>query len=272
MPKNHHPPIVLTIAGSDSSAGAGIQADLKTFHSYQTYGLTAITGVVAESPNQVKSWEAVSPTLLEDQLTCLLGTYPIAAVKTGALFTTELVETVSRLLSTHRLPLVIDPVGTASTGTNMGGNRLLKSLQEHLFPLSTLVTPNIPEAQALSGLESTSHEELAYTLSQKFNTNFLVKGGHAQLSNDACDFLVQVNGEVTKFTLPRIDAPDYHGTGCTLSAAITAEIALGNPLKSAITGAKSFLHTAIQTGHQWQNVEALNTFPNSELLSNSEHV
>jgi len=256
------PPITLTIAGSDSSAGAGIQADLKVFHYYKVYGLTAVSGIVAESPKTVRSWQATSASLLSDQLQCLLETYPISAIKTGALFTPELAETVANTLAPLNVPLVIDPVGVASTGSSLGGNDLLSAIAEYLFPLATLITPNLMEARCISGQSTSNLEALADFLSSQYANNFLVKGGHSD-EDVARDILATPNGQKTEFSLPKIPNADYHGTGCTLSAAITAEIALGKTLEQAILSAKKFLHTAITTAHHWHEVEALNTFRNS---------
>jgi len=255
-------PVALTIAGSDCSSGAGIQADLKTFHSYEVFGLTAVTGVVAESPHEVTSWQALSPSLLHDQLGCLLENYPIAAIKTGALFSGDLAKTVAKILSSYKAPLIVDPVGTSSTGTSLGGTELLSSLETFLLPQATLITPNLKEAQLLSGLKSTDLTELALCLAQKYNTSILVKGGH--LSEEiATDILVTPSLTITEFSLPRIKVQDHHGTGCTLSAAITSEVALGKPLEEAIYGGKNYLHKAISSAHHWKNVSALNTFRNS---------
>lgn len=257
--KGPKPPVALTIAGSDCSSGAGIQADLKTFTKLGVYGLTAITGVVAETPNKVLSWKSISPALLQDQLLCLLEEYPIAAIKTGALFDPELVNTVHEILSNHQIPLVIDPVGSASTGANLGGEALISSLERSLLRNATLITPNLAEAKVLSGLGTNDLTELAECLARKFQTNILVKGGHAS-GEEAHDILVTTDLKVTKFSLPRVQNADYHGTGCTLSAAITAELALGRPLVEAISNGKSFLHDAIKSAYHWEKTSALNTF------------
>ncbi len=261
---------MLSIAGSDCSAGAGIQADLKTFQTQGVYGLTALTGVVAETPHAVHSWQALEPEFLSDQLDALYQSYPIAAIKTGLLFNAQLVEVIRARLILEPSPLVIDPVGTASTGVDFGDSSLLTSITQALFPLATLVTPNLREAQLLSGLDTDNLEELALSLAQKHQTNFLVKGGHSSDPNVSLDILATPQGELTTFSLPRLTGTDFHGTGCTLSAAITAQLALQQPLETAISNAKAFLHNAIKNGHLWQSTSALNTLPKSRPDSISE--
>ncbi len=260
------PPVVLSIAGSDCSAGAGIQADLKSFHTLDTYGLTVVSGVVAETPNKVVSWEAMPAKLVREQLECLLESYPVAAIKTGLLFSPEIVQCVAQTLKGKEIPLIIDPVGSASAGASFGGETFLTSLSEQLFPLAALITPNLREAQALAGLDSDDQAELGSQLAHQFGVNVLVKGGHHDDPTRSIDLLTDPNGRSHEFCLPRLTGPDYHGTGCTLSASIAAYIARGTPLKDAIMQAKSFLHQAISAGHHWESgptgehLDALNLF------------
>ncbi len=263
--ENRQPPAVaLSIAGSDSSAGAGIQADLKAFHAHHIYGLTAITGIVAETPLLVNSWKAVSPELLYNQLECLLKAYPIKAIKTGLLFNADLIEVIVKILSRHPdIPLIIDPVGAASSGTDFVDTAFQESLKRDLFPLATLITPNLQEAQSLSNHSTSSLTTLATELAHTYQTNVLVKGGHSKRDQNARDVLSTPGGQTEEFILPRITGPDYHGTGCTLSAAITARLALGSPMITAIKDAKQFLHDSIKSGHTWGDIHALNTFRNS---------
>jgi len=258
------PAIALSIAGSDSSAGAGIQADLKTFHTHHIYGLTAITGIVAETPLLVNSWQAVAPELLYSQIECLLKAYPIKAIKTGLLFNADLIGVIVKALSKYpSIPLIIDPVGAASSGTDFVNTTFQESLTRDLFPLSTLITPNLHEAQSLSNNSTSNLTTLATELAQTYQTNVLVKGGHSDRDQNARDVLSTPSGQIEEFILPRITGPDYHGTGCTLSAAITARLALGSSMKIAIKEAKQFLHDSINDGHTWGDIHALNTFRNS---------
>lgn len=257
------PPVALTIAGSDCSAGAGIQADLKAFEAFRVFGLTAATGIVAESPLVVKSWQATPPALMRDQLSCLLEQYPVKAIKTGLLFNTDLIGVIAELLTSHsHVPLIIDPVGAASSGTQFTDSSYTTALEESLFPHATLITPNLSEAQLLSRNTSEDPLFLATELSKTYQTSFLVKGGHTG-GEIATDILATPDGHTQAFSLPRLKQPDFHGTGCTLSAAITAQIANGIKLPEAIQSAKQYLHQAIKNGHSWGQLHALNTFQNS---------
>lgn len=247
-------PVVLAIGGSDSSAGAGIQADLKAIHAGGGYGLTVVTGVVAESPLEVVSWEAMSPRLVVEQLECVLRAYPVSALKVGLLFNPEIVLAVAETLSAHpEIPIVVDPVGSASAGAEFGGEELRKALQETLFPQATLVTPNIPEARLfLGGEEKVSTETLAEEFGKTFQTQVLVKGGHEEGGEVATDILWTPDA-THHFSLPWISGSSYHGTGCTLSSSIATELAHDHSLPEAVKQAKFILHNAMKNGYVWQD-------------------
>ena len=242
------PPVALTIAGSDCSAGAGIQADLKTFQHFAVHGLTAITCVVAESATLVRAVHPVPVALLRDQVSLMLDLFPVAAVKTGMLFSAAHVRAVAELLAAQpRLALVVDPVMIASTGTPLLEPDALLAYRESLLPLAKLITPNLPEAEALLGHTISNKEELvaaACQLAEIFKTNILLKGGH--LDGPECLDVLVVDGETINFCGPRQVVAGSHGTGCTLSAAVTAELAMGATLPTAVGAAKAYLTSTLK--------------------------
>ena len=227
-------PVVLSIAGSDSSAGAGVQADLKTFSSLGVYGLTAVTCVVAEIPGQISRIEPVSTDLVSEQIAVLWRNFPIAAAKTGLLYTAEIVEAVARSIadllanSATPFPLVIDPVITATSGDRLLEPGAIELYESKLFPLATLITPNVDEAAKLLGQkidDRQSMEKAARALARKYRVSILLKGGHVAGSS-AIDLLF-ADGKITEFAAPFVRGVATHGTGCTYSAAITASLASG---------------------------------------------
>ncbi|HJX98047.1 MAG TPA: bifunctional hydroxymethylpyrimidine kinase/phosphomethylpyrimidine kinase [Chthoniobacterales bacterium] len=265
-------PIALTIAGSDSSAGAGIQADLKTFNGLGVYGLSAITCVVAEIPGKVSRIEPVGADMVRDQIHVLVKNFPVAAIKTGLLYSAEIISTVAKSMVDlfRKVPLVVDPVITAT-----GGDPLLKSdavevYERELFPLAALITPNLDETAQLLGekiRDRQSMERAGEELARKFKTAILLKGGH--LSGENSVDLLFANGKITKFSAPFVRGVATHGTGCTYSAAITAGLAIGKSLEDSIVEAKKFVTDCI-TGHfRWQSnagsiIDALNHRPNKD--------
>ncbi len=274
MATNRSIPVALTIAGSDSSAGAGAQADLKTFTAFGVYGLNAITCVVAETPGKVVKIAALSPEIVSAQIEVLLASFPIGAVKTGLLHSAEIVREIARVLgefgskSGRSLPLVIDPVMVATSGDLLLGQNAIEVYERELFPLATLVTPNLDEAATLVGYAITdlpTMRRAGKELRAKYGVPFLIKGGH--LAGDwAIDLLFTETG-VTEFEAPFSRGVATHGTGCTYSAAITAGLASGATLPSAITAAKRFVTAAIAEHHEWTvetgaPLHALNHSPN----------
>ena len=263
-------PVVLTIAGSDSSAGAGVQADLKTFSALGVYGLTAVTCVVAEIPGKVSRIEPVSTKLVREQIAVLCRNFPIAAAKTGLLYTAEIVEAVARTISdllansAKRFPLVIDPVITATSGDRLLEPGAIKLYESKLFPLATLITPNIHEAEKLLGQkiqDRQSMENAGRALARKYGVSILLKGGHLAGSN-AVDLLF-AGGKIAEFAAPFVRGVATHGTGCTYSAAITASLASGLSLEKAISRAKKFVTASLAQHFRWpsvshENLDALN--------------
>ena len=247
------PPVVLSIAGSDCSAGAGLQADLKTFSSYGLHGLTAVTAVVAETPLEVREIHPVSPAVLQEQLDLLLSSYPVAAVKTGMLGSSTHVVAVAEILESAKLPLVVDPVMVASSGRSLMADDALGAYQGRLLPLATVLTPNLTEAMALLDEASDSTataEELTERLAVRFGAAALLTGGHQPVNGVCTDFLFH-DGRLECFDAPWLDLPSSHGTGCTLSAAITAGLARGVALPESIASAKRFVTQALENAMLW---------------------
>lgn len=250
------PPVVLTIAGSDCSAGAGIQADLKTFTALGCFGLTAVTCVVSETPQVVRHVHPVPVEVVADQVGLLLESYPIAAIKTGMLFSPQHIEAIATILRGSNIPLVVDPVMVASSGGSLMQHEALGAYRQLLLPLASVATPNLPEAAALRGrgpLGPADQEPAALELAASFQVPILVKGGHLDGHSERCDILAEPNGTITRFSAPFIDSPASHGTGCTLAAAIAAGLGHGHTLPAAISTAKQFVSTAIATSHSWSS-------------------
>lgn len=260
-----HPPVALTIAGSDCSAGAGIQADLKAFSACGVYGLTAVTCVVAEVPGEVGRIHPQPPELVGEQIRMLLGAYPVRAIKTGLLATAEIVRAVSRILEGVALPVVVDPISVASTGDELGSEGFREALVEFIRDRATLVTPNRAEARQLLGSESGNPAEDAIEISDRLGCAVLLKGGHFD-GAESVDWLAQ-NGRVELVTGPRIEGLDVHGTGCTYSAAITARLAESYDLRTAVLLARAYLNDALRGHFVWTRpdgappVKALAHFP-----------
>lgn len=261
------PPVVLTIAGSDSSAGAGVQADLKAISALGGYGLNALTSVVSETPGIVSLVRLLDPEFIADQISVLFGGFPIAAAKTGMLGGREQVLAVVQVwreLGHRRIPLVVDPVMVATSGGRLLENDAVRTLIDELLPLATLITPNMDEASVLWGRPVTDPVEMetcAQTLAARFGTAVLVKGGH--LSGAAADVLSDPAGHTTWHTAERTEGVHTHGTGCTYSASIATGLAHGLGLHEAVVQAKAFVSQAIAQHFAWQGggtgtVHALN--------------
>jgi hydroxymethylpyrimidine/phosphomethylpyrimidine kinase len=244
-------PIALTIAGSDSSGGAGIQADLKTFTAFGVYGASVITALTAQNTQGVRSFETVAPAFVVAQMDAVLEDLEVGAIKTGMLATAEIVAAVSRRLAAGaRLPLVVDPVMVATSGDALIAPDAVAAVRSRLLPLAALITPNLPEAARLldAPLAATDAEVAlqAQALHALGCRAVLIKGGHGA-GDTAVDHLYD-GATVQRFARPRIDTRHTHGTGCTLSAAITAMLALGAPLPEAVERAKTFVWRGLQEG------------------------
>jgi len=271
MAANPEVPVALTIAGSDSSAGAGIQADLKTFGALGVYGLTAITCIVAETPGLVSEIEAVSAEMVCAQIEVLLKSFPVTAIKTGLLFSGEIVSAVARTLRAHAArgttTLVIDPVMVATSGDLLLRDDAVEAYERELFPLATLVTPNLGEAARLLGEPIGDLEAMRTAgarLTEKYRIPVLLKGGHLS-GEDAIDLLFNA-GNVLELSAPFSRGIATHGTGCTYSAAITAGLASGLSLEGAVRRAKKFVTATIAQHLSWEtgsgaSLHALNHSP-----------
>jgi len=258
--------VALSIAGSDSSGGAGIQADLKTFSALGIYGVTAITCAVAEIPGKVSRIEPVSAEMVRAQIEVLAKNLPIAAIKTGLLYSSRIISVVARSVVdlAQNIPLVIDPVITATGGDPLLERDAIDTYQRELFPLATLITPNLDEAKQLLGYEIASQESMeraGLELKQKFKTAILLKGGHLP-GEDAVDLLFDA-GKITRFSAPFVRGVATHGTGCTYSAAITGGLASRASLEDSIARAKKFVTVCIANHLRWESkaesrIDALN--------------
>ena len=242
-------PVTLTIAGSDNSGGAGIQADLKTFTRYGVYGTTAVTCVVAEHPGRVSRITAEEPSMVAEQIRLVFEAFPVAAAKTGMLFSSGIIRAVAQEMRRRRkTKLVVDPVMVATSGAPLLKRDAERALARELFPLAAVVTPNLDEAARLVGKKLKTPQaakEAAQELARRWKVPFLVKGGHLGL-DQAQDFLAWPNGKTRVFSSRRIRGVETHGTGCTYSAAICAGLGQGLSLEAAVAKAKGFITRAIR--------------------------
>lgn len=256
-------PVVLSIAGSDCSAGAGIQADLKTFSSLGCFGLTAVTSIVsAVAGKPVRSIQEIRPEIVRDQIAVLFENFPIAAVKTGMLFSASIIQAVVEVLGNlkNRPPLVVDPVMVATTGDLLLQPDALDIYKKSLFPLASVITPNLDELSVLATEFPSCLEEMIASgqkVMKETKCPLLLKGGHLR-NEDAVDILITPEGEQHSFASPFYYEAETHGSGCTYSAAIAAGLAKQLSLTKAITDAKKFISKAISQGHRWGALGALN--------------
>jgi hydroxymethylpyrimidine/phosphomethylpyrimidine kinase len=244
-------PRALTIAGSDSGGGAGIQADLKTFSAFRVFGMSVITAVTAQNSVGVQAVENLSPAFVAQQLRSVLDDFGADAAKCGMLSTAPIIEAVADVLRERPIAnLVVDPVMVAKSGDPLLRPDARQALITRILPMALVVTPNLPEAESLTGLpvvDRAGMEEAARRISALGPRHVLVKGGH--LKGDAVDLLWDGRA-FQEFSTPRVDSPNTHGTGCTLSAAIAAGLALGNSLPDAVARAKAYVTRAIREGFQ----------------------
>jgi hydroxymethylpyrimidine/phosphomethylpyrimidine kinase len=238
-------PAALTIAGSDPSGGAGLQADLKTFHQFGVYGESVVTLITVQNTRRVSRVECLDPRLVIEQLAAVLEDIPPAAAKTGALGNRAIVDAIAEAAAGFRFPLVVDPVMVSKHGLPLVAGDAVEAIRARLLPRAFLLVPNVPEAEALTGIEIRGLDAMrraAKMLRDLGARSVLIKGGH--LRGDPIDVLLH-DGKWTELRGPRLDTRHTHGTGCTLSAAITAQLAAGVPLTEACVRAKRFLTEAI---------------------------
>jgi len=245
---------VMTIAGSDCSGGAGLQADLKTFQHFRLHGLTAVTCIVSETANTVRRVDPVDPTMMEDQILLMLEAFPLTIVKAGMLGSAEHVRRVAEIFRKRPdIRLVVDPVMVASTGASLLEPDAVEIYRSELLPLAHIITPNLPEAETLLGESITTLSEMeaaAMILSGTFGCCVLLKGGHLDLPE--CTDLLWENGTIHRFSSPRLDVKASHGTGCTLAAAVASGLALGKTLPQAVSSAKEYLNHTLATSYSFQ--------------------
>lgn len=240
----------LTIAGSDSSGGAGIQADLKTFTTLGVYGMSVLTAITAQNTCGVRAVHDIPAPIVAEQLDAVFEDIPPDAVKIGMVYLPEIIETIASKLQQYRPPhIVMDPVMVSTSGCSLMADSALAAMRRHLFPLAELLTPNMAEARVLAGMEAelqTKADMLvaAEQIAQHFDGAILVKGGHLA---DCSDDLLYQQGKTTWFPGKRRETPNTHGTGCTLSSAIAAYLAKGLSLEKAIDKGKAYLTSTLST-------------------------
>ena len=261
-------PVALTIAGSDSGAGAGIQADLKTFSALGVYGLTVITAITAQNTQGVRAVQEIDTGIIEAQLDAVVEDFAIGALKTGMLSSVAVIETVAAGIRRHGLePLVVDPVMVAKSGDRLLRKEAVEALRTTLLPLARVVTPNLPEAETLAGLSIRTRADrvaAARAIIELGANAVVVKGGHSD-DDPVIDLLVDDEG-VEEFSARRIATTSTHGTGCTFSAAIAAGLARGLDLRTAVGEARSYLSRALlDAPGLGQGHGPLQHFPSPEL-------
>lgn len=239
--------IALTIAGSDSGGGAGIQADLKTFSALGVFGASALTAITAQNTHGVFAVEILSPGIVAAQIEAVLGDLKVGAIKIGMAGDAPIIEAIAAALARHRRPIVLDPVMVATSGDRLLGEDAVASLKDGLLPMADLVTPNLHEAALLSGTpvatDEAAMERQAEAILSMGARAVLMKGGHLK-TREAVDLLF-TGGTVRRFGAPRVETTHDHGTGCTLAAAITARLALGDGLEEAVGAGKAYLTQAL---------------------------
>ena len=264
-------PVALTIAGSDSGGGAGIQADLKTFAALGVHGTSAIACLTAQNPKRVLAVESCSPKMLRQQIEAVFEALPPAAVKTGMLFSAENISVVANFFRNRQSAignrqLVVDPVMLSTSGARLLQPAAEKLLREKLLPLATLLTPNLDEAEILASRKIRSPEQMreaARKIHAEFGGAVLLKGGHLKNCREAVDVFFDGETELL-LSAPFVRGVSTHGTGCTYSAAICAALALGHTLPVAVESGKNFITTAIANSYRIGNHFALGQLKNSD--------
>lgn len=238
---------VLSIAGSDCSGGAGIQADLKTISALGCYGMTAITSLTAQNTTGVRSIMPVCPDVVRDQIDMVFEDIPPMAIKTGMLCDAKVAAAVADTLRKYELPpLVVDPVMVATSGAKLLEDEAVKIVAERIFPLATIITPNVAEARALTGEDEP--EKQIRRFREMGCRNILLKGGDTQAMDYKTDILALENGEILSLRADAVDTRNTHGTGCTLSAAIASYLAMGLSVEDAVSRAKLYITRALEAG------------------------
>ena len=244
-------PVALTIAGSDSGGGAGIQADIKTFSSLGVFGASAITAITAQNTQGVRGIQAISPEILRGQIEAILEDFIVDAVKIGMLHNKDAVKVVSETLpSFQQTSIILDPVMISTSGSKLLEDDAIRTIMDELFPKATLLTPNIPETEYLSGIKINNEADIlcaARKLQEKGRNAILIKGGHIPGVETVDRLFINENNPICLVS-PTVETFNTHGTGCTLSSAIAAYMALGHSLVEAVRLAKEYMNNALVHG------------------------
>jgi len=247
---------VLTIAGSDSGGGAGIQADLKTFSAIGCYGMSVITALTAQNTQGVKAIHAVPPAFAVEQIEAVLSDIGADAIKIGMLYSAELIEAVAQELKKHGArKIVLDPVMVAQSGDKLLQDDAIEAIKTHLMPLADVVTPNIPEAAVLCGMQLTQWSDIenaAETLAKYGSRSILIKGGHGDERKSTDLLFLAGESRFVSLAADRIETRNNHGTGCTLSSAIASYMAKGSDVEEAVQKAKIFMNHSIAAGAHYK--------------------
>ena len=235
--------IVMSIAGVDPSGGAGVFADLKTFQAIGVYGCGIVTALTAQNPYKFFSTMPVSPEYIEEQIDSVMDSYEVEFIKTGMLYSPEIIELVSKKVKEYRLKAVVDPVMVATSGGYLTKEDIADAFNKYLLPQSILTTPNVSEAEKLSGIDINTKED-AIKACEKIRCNSIITGGHLDGINT-----ININGNVTTIKQELIETENLHGTGCNLSSAIVAHLAKGNDLKTSIVKSLDYVYEGIKNGN-----------------------
>jgi hydroxymethylpyrimidine/phosphomethylpyrimidine kinase len=235
--------IVMSIAGVDPSGGAGVFADLKTFQAIGVYGCGIVTALTAQNPYKFFSTMPVSPEYIEEQIDSVMDSYEVEFIKTGMLYSPEIIELVSKKVKEYRLKAVVDPVMVATSGGDLTKEDIADAFNKYLLPQSILTTPNVSEAEKLSGIDINTKED-AIKACEKIRCNIIITGGHLDGINT-----ININSNVTTIKQELIETENLHGTGCNLSSAIVAHLAKGNDLKTSIVKSLDYVYEGIKNGN-----------------------
>lgn len=264
MNSNGFYPVALTIAGSDSGGGAGIQADLRTFAAMGVFGCSAITALTEQNPFGVTGIQAATPENLRGQIRAVLSAFEVRAIKTGMLFSKELIETVAESLDGLDIPLIVDPVMISTSGSRLLREDAIESLMTRILPRAAVITPNRMEAELLTGMTIRTlgdMESAAKLCREKFGCGSVIKGGHSESREESADVCL-FGGETLILRSPRLELPELttHGTGCTFSSALAAGVAKGLDLPEAARNAKRFVYESL-LGHVRTGSNLYSMFP-----------
>lgn len=261
--KKHKPlhedtyPVALTIAGSDSGGGAGIQADLRTFSAFGVFGTSAITAVTAQNPCEVRKVSDISPKMVQDQIETVFAKFAIKSVKTGMLHNGNVIESVTNSIKEKSCVVIVDPVMISTSGVQLLKDDAVETMKKKLFPIADWITPNVPEAEKILDIKINTYKELkkaARMMAEIYDSSIVLKGGHVISKDDKAVDIVCSKGNIFSLSSPLVDLSEdidstlTHGTGCTFSAAMAAGVALDMPWKDMLISAKAFVYGSLAEG------------------------